>query len=209
LPKAWIQDRKRDYYYQKAKQEKYRSRGSYKLTQAIEKYHFIKYGDVVIDLGAAPGGWVQVAKRIVGNRGFVLGVDLRPFKPFPQNYVRTMIGDITDEEVLKQILELLPRKANAVISDVSPNISGVWEVDHARQIDLAQQALNIASQTLGLGGNFFVKVFQGDMLDDFVNEVKKQFETVMVVKPKASRDKSSEMFILGMGLKGERDRQQS
>jgi 23S rRNA (uridine2552-2'-O)-methyltransferase len=200
LPKAWIQDRKRDYYYQKAKQEKYRSRSSYKLSQAIEKYHFIKYGDVVIDLGAAPGGWVQIAKRIVGNKGFVLGVDLRPFEPFPQSYVRTVIGDITDEVTVQQILEMIPRKANAVISDVSPNISGVWEVDHARQIDLAEQALRIALQTLEVGGNFFAKIFQGDLLDGFVKKVQEYFETVMVIKPKASRAQSSEMFVLGMRL---------
>jgi 23S rRNA (uridine2552-2'-O)-methyltransferase len=209
LPKAWIQDRKRDYYYKKAKEEKYRSRASYKLSQANKKYHFIKYGDVVVDLGAAPGGWMQVVKRIVGNKGFVLGVDLRPFEPFPQKYVRTLIGGISEEETLHQILELLPKKANAVISDVSPNISGVWEVDHARQIDLAVHALNIALDTLQLGGNFFVKVFQGDMLDDFVKKVKRHFENVMVIKPKASRDRSSEMFVLGMYLRKMRSEQQS
>lgn len=192
-----------------ARKEKYRSRASYKLSQTIEKYHFIKYGDVVIDLGAAPGGWVQIAKRVVGNKGFVLGVDLRSFEPFPQSYVRTMIGDITDEETIKQILETLPRKANSVISDVSPNISGVWEVDHARQIDLAKHALSIALQTLAPKGNFFVKVFQGDLLDDFVKEVRECFETAMVIKPKASRDSSSEMFVLGMHLKEGTDRGQS
>jgi 23S rRNA (uridine2552-2'-O)-methyltransferase len=209
LPKAWIQDRKREYYYKKAKEEKYRSRASYKLSQANDKYHFIKYGDVTIDLGAAPGGWMQVTKRIVGNKGFILGVDLRPFEPFPQKYVRTLIGNISEEETLHQILELLPRKADAVISDVSPNISGVWEVDHARQIDLAMHALNIALETLQLSGNFFVKVFQGDMLDDFVKKVKRHFENVMVIKPKASRGRSSEMFVLGICLRKTRSEQQS
>jgi len=201
VPKAWIQDRKRDYYYQKAKEEKYRSRASYKLSQANNKYHFIKYGDVVLDLGAAPGGWIQVAKKIIGNKGFILGVDLRDIESFPQDYIRTIIGDITEAETCQQISELLPRKADVIISDASPNISGIWEVDHARQIDLAQRALEIASEILRPSGNFFVKVFQGDMLDDFVQKVKKHFDVVKVIKPQASRAKSSEMFILAMGFK--------
>lgn len=201
MPKAWIQDRKRDYYYKKAKEEKYRSRASYKLSQAVKKYHFIKYGDVVVDLGAAPGGWMQIAKRIVGNKGFVLGVDLKSFEPFMQDYVRIIEGDMTDEETLRQILELLPRKADVVLSDASPNISGIWEVDHARQMDLAGCALNIAMETLRPSGNFFVKVFQGDMLQDFVKKTKNAFEVVKVIKPPASRAKSSEIFILGIGLK--------
>ena len=201
MPKTWIQDRKRDYYYQKAKQEKYRSRAAYKLFQAIKKYRFIKYGDVVVDLGAAPGGWIQAARKTVGNKGFVLGVDLKSIEPFPQHYVRTIVCDITEPETVQQILEMLPRRPNAIISDASPNISGIWEVDHARQIDLARQALQIALETLQPSGNLFVKVFQGDMLDDFTHKVKRHFETVLVIKPKASRAKSSEMFILGRHLK--------
>jgi 23S rRNA (uridine2552-2'-O)-methyltransferase len=167
----------------------------------VKKYHFIKYGDVVVDLGAAPGGWMQIAKRIVGNKGFVLGVDLKSFEPFMQDYVRIIEGDMTDEETLRQILELLPRKADVVLSDASPNISGIWEVDHARQMDLADCALNIAMETLRPSGNFFVKVFQGDMLQDFVKKAKNAFEVVKVIKPPASRAKSSEVFILGIGLK--------
>ena len=201
MPKAWIQERKRDYYYRKAKEEKYRSRAAYKLFQAIEKYHFMKNGDVVIDLGAAPGGWVQAARKIVGSRGFVLGVDLKPVEPFPRSNVRTIIGDINEQETLEQILSMLPRKADVVISDASPNISGIWEVDHARQIDLAQQALKIALETLKPSGNFFVKVFEGDLLVDFINKVKRHFEVVRIIKPMASRAKSSEMFVLGMRLK--------
>lgn len=196
-----MQDKKRDYYYKKAKEEKYRSRSTYKLFQAIEKYRFIKEGDVVIDLGAAPGGWIQAARKTVGIKGFVLGVDIRPVEPFAEHNVRTIIGDISEQETLQQIVEFLPRKADALISDVSPNISGVWEVDHARQIDLAQHALNIAFETLRPAGNFFVKVFQGDLLDDFTAKVKKSFQTANVIKPKASRGKSAEMFILAMGLK--------
>lgn len=201
MPKAWIQERKKDYYYKKAKEEKYRSRAAYKLFQAVKKYHFIKNGEVVVDLGAAPGGWTQAARKIVGSKGFVLGVDLKSIEPFPQSNVRTIIGDINEQETLQQILEFLPRKADVVISDASPNISGIWEVDHARQIDLAQKALEIALETLRPSGNFFVKVFQGDMLNDFIEKVKQHFEFVKLIKPKASRAKSSEMFILGIHLK--------
>jgi 23S rRNA (uridine2552-2'-O)-methyltransferase len=201
VPKAWIQDRKRDYYYKKAKQEMYRSRAAYKLFQAIRKYEFVKRGDVVIDLGAAPGGWIQAARKTVGTKGFVLGLDLKPIEPFTQQYVRTIICDMTEDDAIQQILELLPRKADVVISDASPSISGIWEVDHARQLDLAQKALHIASETLRPEGNLFVKVFQGDLLDDFVEKVKQQFRLVRVIKPHASRAKSSEMFVLATNFK--------
>ena len=201
MPKAWIQDRKRDYYYQKAKKEKYRSRAAYKLFQAIKKYHFIEYGDVVLDLGAAPGGWIQAARKTVGNKGFVLGVDLKSIEPFPQHYVRTIICDITEQDATQQIQEMLPRKADVVISDASPNISGIWEVDHARQLDLAQRALEIALQTLKPSGSIFVKVFQGDMFSDFLQKIKRNFESVTVVKPKASRPKSAEIYLLARGLR--------
>ena len=104
-------------------------------------------------------------------------------------------------ETVRQILEMIPRKADVVISDASPNISGIWELDHARQIDLAQKALQIALEILKPRGNFFVKVFQGDMLEDFTSKVKQHFKDVKIIKPKASRAKSSEMFVLGMHLK--------
>ena len=201
MPKAWIQNRKRDYYYQKAKAENYRSRATYKLSQTVKKYCFIRHGDVVVDLGAAPGGWIQAARKIVGKTGFVLGVDLKPIAPFPQEYVRTIVADLTAPETLQQILDFLPRKADVIISDASPNISGVWEVDNARQIDLASQALKIALSVLCPSGNFFVKVFEGNMLPGFVKTVKRHFDAVKVVKPKASRAKSSEMYLLAMNLK--------
>ena len=201
MPKAWIQERKRDYYYKKAKEEKYRSRAAYKLFQAIEKYHFMKRGDVAVDLGAAPGGWTQAARKIVGSKGFVLGVDLKLIEPFPQSNVRTIIGDINEQETLEQILSMIPKKADVIISDASPNISGIWEVDHARQIGLAQQSLKIALETLRPRGSFFVKVFEGDLLVDFITELKGHFDVVRIIKPKASRAKSSEMFVLGMHLK--------
>jgi len=205
LPKNWIQDRKRDYYYKKAKAENYRSRATYKLSQVAKKYGFIKRGNVVVDFGAAPGGWIQVARKIVGKKGFVLGVDLKPIAPFPQEYVRTIVADFTEPQTAQHILKFLPRKADVVLSDASPNISGIWEVDHARQIDLARKALEISLNIMRSSGNFFVKVFEGDMLRGFVKEVGKCFENVKVLKPKASRARSSEMFVLATNLKSDYD----
>ena len=203
MPKAWIQDRKRDYYYKKAKAEQYRSRATYKLSQTAIKYHFINKGDILVDLGAAPGGWIQAARKIVGKTGFVLGVDLKPIAPFPQEYIRTIVADFTEPETVEQILTFLPRKPDVLISDAAPNISGVWDVDQARQIDLANQALQLALKLLRPGGNFFVKVFEGDMLNDFIATVKHHFEIVKFIKPKASRAKSSEMFLLALQMKPE------
>ena len=151
LPKAWIRDRKKEYYYKKAKEENYRSRATYKLVQANEKYGFIKRDDVVVDLGAAPGGWIQAARKMTGKHGFVLGVDLKPIEPFTQEYIRTIIADMTDPGIVEEILSFLPRKADTVISDAAPNITGVWEVDHARQIDLATRAFGIAQCLLHPG----------------------------------------------------------
>ncbi len=201
MPKAWARERQRDYYYRKSKEEKYRSRATYKLLEAANKYRFIKSGDIVVDLGAAPGGWMQASRKIVGDTGFVLGVDIKSVKPLSFSNVQTLIGDITDSQIAENIKKLLPRPADVVVSDVSPNISGVWELDHARQIDLAQRSLLIAKGVMLAGGNFFVKVFQGDMLKDFVREVEQHFSFVKLVKPKASRAKSAEIFVLGMYMK--------
>ena len=201
MPKAWVKERKREYYYRKAKEEKFRSRAAYKLLQAVEKHRFIKLGDVVVDLGAAPGGWTQASRRIVGSSGFVLGIDLKHMEPMDQPNVRTITGDVTDSQITQNIRELLPRSADVVISDVSPNISGIWELYHARQIDLTRHSLRIAISVLKPEGNFFVKVFHGDMFNDLVKEVKQHFRFVKLVKPKASRAKSSELYVLGMYFK--------
>ena len=199
--KGWIKERKNEYYFKKAKEENYRSRATYKLAQTISKYHFIKFGDVVVDLGAAPGGWIQAARKAAGKKGFVLGVDLKPIAPFEQAYIRTIVCDMTDPEAVNEILSFLPGKADVVLSDMSPNISGVWEVDHARQIDLATKALNLALQILCPQGNFFTKVFEGDLVNQYIDRVKVLFDEVKLVKPPASRSKSSEMYILALGLK--------
>lgn len=199
--KTWIKERKQEYYYKKAKAENYRSRATYKLAQTIEKYRFIKYGNVVVDLGAAPGGWIQAARKAAGKKGFVLGVDLKPIDPFKQTYIRTIVCDMTEPEAVNEILSFLPGKADVVLSDMSPNISGVWEVDHARQIDLATQALQVARQILCPHGNFFTKVFEGDLFKAYFEKVKLYFDEVKLIKPKASRAQSSEMYILALGLK--------
>ncbi len=199
--KAWIKERKQEFYYKKAKAENYRSRATYKLAQAINKYHFIKYGDVIVDLGAAPGGWIQAARKVAGKKGFVLGVDLKPIAPFEQTYIRTIVCDMTDADAVNEILSFLPGKADVVLSDMSPNISGVWEVDHARQIDLATKALTVALQILSPHGNFFTKVFEGDLINEYIENVKRHFEEVKLVKPPASRSKSSEMYILALDVK--------
>ena len=204
MPKAWIRERKNEFYYKKAKQENYRSRATYKLVQANNKYSFIKPHDIVVDLGAAPGGWIQAARKMTGKHGFVLGVDLKPIEPFTQEYIRTIVADLTEPDIGEQILSFLARRPDVVLCDAAPNITGVWEVDHARQIDLATKAMEIAMCILKPGGNFFVKVFEGDLLNDFIQTVKTNFETVKLVKPQASRAKSSEMYILALGLKVKR-----
>jgi len=196
-----MNNRKQEYYYRKAKEENYRSRAIYKLFEAVKKYQFIHRNDIVVDLGAAPGGWIQAARKCVGKRGFVLGVDLKPIDPFPHEYIKTIIADITNPDIANHIQDFLPRKADVVISDSAPNISGTWDVDHARQIDLATQALKIALQILRPSGDFFVKVFEGSMLNDFKKTVKKCFNIVKLVKPKASLAKSSEIYILAMDKK--------
>jgi 23S rRNA (uridine2552-2'-O)-methyltransferase len=200
-PKTWIKERKQEYYYKKAKAENYRSRATYKLAQTITKYHFIKYGDIVVDLGAAPGGWIQAARKVAGKKGFVLGIDLKPIAPFEQPYIRTVVCDLTEPTAIEQILSFLPGKADVVLSDMAPNISGVWEVDHARQIDLATKALDVARQILCPHGNFFTKVFEGDLLNEYIDKVKRHFGEVKLVKPQASRQKSSELYILALDLK--------
>ncbi len=198
MPTAWILRRKRDRYYRLAKEEGYRSRAAYKLLQAVEKYHFMKAGDMVVDLGAAPGGWMQAAKMIVGDTGYVFGVDLKPIEPFEWSNLTSIVGDVTDQRVVDLIRQRLPRRPDVVLSDVSPNISGVWEVDHARQIDLAEASLRVAVELLRAGGSFFAKVFQGDLLREFQDQVGSKFEFLKVLKPRASRAESSELYILGM-----------
>ena len=200
-PLTWIEKRKKDFFHKKAKIEGYRSRAAYKLLQANQSHHFIKQGDYVIDLGCAPGGWLQVTSKLVGLKGKVLGVDLKPIKPLNLPNVQFLVGDVSNKEPPKKILDLMGGKVDVVLSDLSPKISGVWELDHARQIDLANSALNIAKLTLKKGGFFFVKVFDGPYLKEFIDKMKKDFFEVKILKPKASRPESAELYLLGKKFK--------
>lgn len=194
-----MRQRKQDYFYRKAKEEQLRSRAAFKLLEAVEKFGLIKPGDVVVDLGAAPGGWMQAALRVLGEGGFVLGVDIKEIAAIEGVNSRSIVHDICERDVVDVVRGFLPDGvADVVVSDVSPNVSGVWEVDHARQVDLARRSLYVAACVLRRGGNFFVKVFQGDLLDNFVVDVRREFRFVRLLKPKASRRKSSELFVLGL-----------
>ena len=201
MTKKWLRQRANDYYYKLAKSEGYRSRAAYKLLQTSEKYRFIKRGYVVLDLGAAPGGWMQIARELVGKDGYVLGVDIEPIEAFEWENVGSFIGDIIFLEGF-DLLKELPKKADVVLSDISPNISGIWDLDHARQIGLAENALNIAISILRFDGSFFIKVFHGDLLKAFLGKVESYFKFVRIVKPKASRKKSSEIYFLALGFIG-------
>ncbi len=191
---------RKDYYYKRAKREKYRSRASYKLKQLNEKFKIIKKGHTVLDLGAAPGGWMQVLRELVGDEGMVLGVDLSRIMPLEFENVVTIEGDYTTPGVISRIKEKI-EKADAVVSDASPDISGVWDIDHIRSVELSRSALALAKDVLKPNGNFLIKVFQGAEADDFYREVKAAFNYAKRTKPKASRDTSAEIYIVGKGLK--------
>ncbi len=186
--------KKKDFFYNKAKQMGYRSRAAFKLKFINQKYRLIKEGDAVVDLGAAPGGWLQVAKEI--SKGTVIGVDLQRIEPIEG--VTTIKGDMTAAETQQKIFETV-EKVDAVICDAAPNLSGNWALDHGRSIDLSGIALGVAGKILAPGGNFLVKVFQGDMYQGFVDDVKKRFSRVYTYKSPASRQQSAEIYVIGKG----------
>lgn len=200
MGKRWLRDRKRDHYYRKAKAEDYRSRAAFKLKQLNKKFKLMRRGDRVLDLGAAPGGWTQVARELVGEVGFVLGIDLARMEELAFDNVRTLQGDFTEKGTSLKIKELMPQ-ADIVISDASPDISGVWDIDQFRSVELCKGALKICREVLNPGGNFLVKVFQGEDVVDFVSEVKVNFSYTKTTKPKASRSRSAEVYIIGKGYK--------
>lgn len=200
MSKRWLRERKRDFYYRKAKRMDYRSRASFKLMQIDERFHIIPKGGAVADLGAAPGGWLQVAQERVGPKGRVVGVDLQHIEPLEG--VATIRGDITRPETVERLKELLGGKADTILSDMSPSISGSYSLDHARSVELCTHALNFARQTLKPGGNLVMKIFEGDMMGDFLGEVRKSFSTVKLHSPQASRSSSSEIYIIARGFKG-------
>lgn len=203
MPSRWLRQRKRDQFHRLAKQKGYRSRASFKLFQVTKRYRFIKRGDRVLDLGAAPGGWLQAARKVVGAEGYVLGVDKDPIEDLPYQNVTALVTDVTQSDVIERIQSVSGLAFDVVVSDLSPNISGVWEVDHARQMELARTALRIARVILRPAGNMLVKIFQGSELKEFQLEMKSSFSTLRIVKPPASRPESAELYFLGLGFLGQ------
>lgn len=196
----WNQEHKKEEYYKKAKQQDYRSRASFKLLQLNRKYKIIKNGDSVVDLGAAPGGWSQVALELVGEDGLVVAVDLNWIKPFPEENFWGIKGDFTAEETLEEIRRTLQGKAQVVISDAAPKLSGIKDLDQLRSIDLAQNVLLICDDVLKYKGNMVMKVFQGEGYPELLKEVKRKFQTVRTTKPPSSRKKSGEMYVVARGF---------
>jgi len=200
LGKDWLKKRKKDFYYRKAKLEGLRSRAAYKLKQLDKKFKIFKGVKKVLDLCCAPGGWLQYSLRRVGGDGLVIGVDLVEIVPLPNVYF--IRGDITGEETLEKIIKIANGKIDLVLSDCSPNVSGVWELDHARQIYLAETSLEVARKVLRKGGKFVVKVFQGDLFANYLDKVRDFFKVVKVTKPEASRKESAEMYVVAFNFNG-------
>lgn len=198
MSKNWMQERRRDYYYRKAKQLDYRSRASFKLIQLDDRFDLFRPGMTVVDLGAAPGGWLQVAAERVGPKGTVVGVDLQPIEPLEG--VRTIKGDIRRQEVREELLAITGGRVDLVMSDMSPNISGSYSMDHARSIELCEMALAFALATLSPGGKLVFKMFEGDMSRDLMSEVQRHFATVKRYSPQASRSSSSEIYVVAKGF---------
>ncbi|KFB69110.1 SAM-dependent methyltransferase [Candidatus Accumulibacter vicinus] len=197
---AWLREHFNDAYVQRARAEGFRSRAAYKLVEIDDKDHLIHSGDVVVDLGATPGGWSQVAAKRMHGRGRVIAVDL--LEMVPLRGVTFIRGDFREQEVLDVLGKLLAgEKVGLVLSDMSPNISGIPACDQARGIYLAELALEFARNWLKPGGAFLVKLFQGDGFTDFLLEMRKNFELVSARKPDASRDRSREVYLLGRTLK--------
>jgi 23S rRNA (uridine2552-2'-O)-methyltransferase len=196
--KQWMREHVSDPFVQLAQKEGYRSRAAYKLLEVDDKDRLLKPGTVVVDLGATPGGWSQVAAARVGRGGKVIALDLLPLEPLAG--VDFIQGDFREEAVLRQLENLLQGKqAGLVISDMAPNISGVASADQARAMHLAELAMEFALEHLKPDGNFLVKVFQGAGFEDFLKQMRSRFSRVVTRKPKASRDRSSEQYLLGSG----------
>ena len=189
-----LADAKRDHYRKLARDQGFRSRAAYKLKQINDSYRILKKGHRVVDIGCAPGGWLQVAVSEVGSSGKVAGIDLKEVEPVAGATI--LQGSIDDPTSVSSLVEALGRRADIVLSDLAPNVSGMWEVDHARQIDLTRSALALAKQLLGGGGSAVFKVFEGEFLTELKEEMKKSFAKVLVSKPQASRQESSEMYLV-------------
>ena len=190
-------DARRDYYRKLAHQEGYRSRAAYKLKELNKSYRIIGPGFYVLDLGCSPGGWTQVAVELAGNKGKVMGIDTAYVEEIPNTHI--IRGNIEDESIVELIFDHFGRKVNAVICDLSPQVMGVWAIDHAKQIALNYAALKILEQVLAYKGNALFKVFDGQYSNEFRDYVKKKFAKVQLRKPKASRKASSELYFICLG----------
>lgn len=194
--KQWLKEHFEDEYVRQSKESGLRSRASFKLLEIQEKDKIFKGGMTVVDLGAAPGGWSQIAAKLVGKSGKVIASDILPMDALQG--VEFVQGDFSEDQVLQKLQLMLPREgADLVISDMAPNISGIKSADQAGIIYLNELALQFAVDWLKPKGNFLVKSFIGAEFDDYVREVKKYFETVYTFKPKSSRNRSSEIFVYG------------
>jgi len=191
-----------DHYFKKAKQEGYRSRAAYKLVELQRRFRVMKPGDFVVDLGAAPGGWLQVAAEIVGPAGKVIGVDLQPIETFREPNIIFLQGDITTAETRAKINDLLGGPAHCVLSDLAPKLSGIRDTDTARCLELNRAALAAAARLLRGGGALLVKSFISDELQAFTLELKKNFSSVQRTRPEATRQGSSEFYFCAKDFRG-------
>nr|VFJ46930.1 MAG: 23S rRNA Um-2552 2'-O-methyltransferase [Candidatus Kentron sp. FW]VFJ56245.1 MAG: 23S rRNA Um-2552 2'-O-methyltransferase [Candidatus Kentron sp. FW] len=196
----WIIEHNRDPFVREAKKTGYRSRSAYKLLEIARRDQLFKRGDTIVDLGAAPGGWSQVAVEKIGKEGRVIAIDILPMEPIPG--VISLKGDARDRETQGQVIKLLAEDlAQVVISDMAPNISGSNTLDQPRILQIAESALESGIRFLAPGGHFLVKVFQGDGFDAFIATVQCSFSKTRVRKPKASRASSREVYVLGWGYR--------
>ena len=191
-------DAKKDQYRKQAHEQGFRSRAAYKLKELNKSYRIIGPGSYVLDLGCAPGGWSQVAQKLSGNQGKILGIDTSFVEDLPD--VKFIQGNIDDENIVEDILEFFGRKADSVICDLSPQVSGNWSVDHSIQISLNYSAVKIMDKVLEKKGNALFKVFDGEYSSEFYDFIRKKFIKTKLTKPKASRKPSSELYCIGMGL---------
>jgi len=190
-------DARKDHYRKLAHEEGYRSRSSYKLKELNKSYRVIGSGFYVLDLGCAPGGWTQVASKLVGNKGKVMGIDTSYVEEIPRANI--ILGDIENDDLIDDILSYFERKINSVICDLSPQVTGNWSVDHAKQISLNYSATKIMEHVLDKKGNAIFKVFDGDYTQEFYQYLKKKFSKIKMTKPKASRKPSSELYCICLG----------
>ncbi len=198
----WLQRHVNDPYVRQAQKDGYRSRSAYKLIQLNEKDRLIRPGMLIVDLGSAPGGWSQVAGRLIGARGRVVATDILPMDSLPN--VEFIQGDFTEEAVLERVLEALGgNQPDLVICDIAPNISGIDSADQASSIYLVELALDMVRRALKPGGTFVTKVFQGAGSEEYLREVRKAFEKVSIRKPAASRPKSREVYFVAKGFKAD------